>query len=78
MRGDFTGLSVFEEVLTRHLKLTAVLAHAAMPEFGAAFELMEKYPRVHLDTTMVGVPFAEAMSPLPPDWTAELRNASVK
>jgi hypothetical protein len=72
LRGDFTGLPVFEEVLARHPKLTAVLAHAAMPEFGIAFDLMAKYPRVHLDTTMVGVPFAEAMSPLPPDWTARL------
>ena len=72
LRGDFTGLSVFEEVLAAHPDLTAVLAHAAMPEFGTAFELLEKYPRVHLDTTMVGVPFAERMSPLPPDWTARL------
>ncbi|HET6711455.1 amidohydrolase family protein [Amycolatopsis sp.] len=72
LRGDFTGLAIFGEVLARHPKLTAVLAHAAMPEFGTAFDLLAKYPRVHLDTTMVGVPFAEAMSPLPPDWTARL------
>ena len=44
----------------------------AMPEFEAAFDLMAKYPRVHLDTTMVGVPFAEAMSQLPPDWAGHL------
>jgi hypothetical protein len=72
LRGDFTGLRVFEEVLARHPDLTAVLAHAAMPEFGTAFDLLAKYPRLHLDTTMVGVPFAETMSPLPPDWTARL------
>ncbi|MGW7536685.1 amidohydrolase family protein [Amycolatopsis sp. NPDC054798] len=72
LRGDFTGLEVFEEVLQRHPRLTAVLAHAAMPQFTTAFELMARYPRVHLDTTMVGVPFAEAMSPLPPDWTVRL------
>ncbi len=70
--GDFTGLDVFEEVLRRHPRLTAVLAHSAMPEFHAAFELMARYPRVHLDTTMVGVPFVEAISPLPADWTARL------
>jgi hypothetical protein len=75
LRGDFTGLRVFEEVLARHPNLTAVLAHSAMPEFGAAFELLAKYSRVHLDTTMVGVPF-EATSPLPPDWTARLADVA--
>lgn len=69
LKGDYTGLSVFGEVLSRHPRLTAVLAHAAMPEYEAAFELMRRYPRVHLDTTMVGVPFAQAMAPLPAEWT---------
>ncbi|MEV0069415.1 amidohydrolase family protein [Amycolatopsis sp. NPDC050768] len=72
LRGDFTGLNVFAEVLERHPNLTAVLAHAAMPEFTSAFELMARFPRVHIDTTMVGVPFAQKMSPLPPDWTDRL------
>ena len=71
LRGDFTGLRIFGEVLARHPRLTAVLAHAAMPEFETAFSLMEKYPRVHLDTTMVGVPFP-AVTPLPADWAARL------
>ncbi|MEV4603546.1 amidohydrolase family protein [Amycolatopsis sp. NPDC049253] len=72
LRGDFTGLNVFAEVLERHPNLTAVLAHAAMPEFTSAFELMARFPRVHIDTTMVGVPFAQKMSPLPVDWTDRL------
>ncbi|WIX79477.1 amidohydrolase family protein [Amycolatopsis carbonis] len=72
LRGDFTGLNVFAEVLERHPNLTAVLAHAAMPEFTSAFELMARFPRVHIDTTMVGVPFAQKMSPLPADWTDRL------
>ncbi|GAA4546660.1 amidohydrolase family protein [Amycolatopsis samaneae] len=72
LRGDFTGLRVFGEVLARHPKLTAVLAHAGFPEYAAAFDLMAKYPRVYLDTTMVGVPFSEPGAPLPPDWTARL------
>ena len=76
LRGDFTGLRIFGEVLAQHPMLTAVLAHAAMPEYGAAFELMARYPRVHLDTTMVGVPFAEELSPLPPDWTARLADVA--
>jgi len=63
---------VFAEVLAAHPTLTAVLAHAGMPEFDAALELVARFPRVHLDTTMVGTPFSLRMSPLPTDWTARL------
>lgn len=72
LRGEYTGLSVFAEVLERHPRLTAVLAHAAMPEYDTAFELMARYPRVYLDTTMVGVPFTERSAPLPAGWTARV------
>ncbi|CAM00441.1 hypothetical protein A8924_1505 [Saccharopolyspora erythraea NRRL 2338] len=72
LRGDHTGLEVFAEVLARHPRLVAVLAHAGMPEYDEALRMVEKYPRVHLDTTMVGVTFSEKMSPLPPDWPARL------
>ncbi|MFD9965163.1 amidohydrolase family protein [Amycolatopsis sp. NPDC058986] len=72
LRGDFTGLRIFGEVLARHPKLTAVLAHAGSPEYSTALDLLAKYPRVYLDTTMVGVPFSERGAPLPPDWTARL------
>jgi hypothetical protein len=40
-----------------------------MPEYEAAFDLAHRYPRVHLDTTMVGTPFTEKLMPLPSDWT---------
>jgi len=72
IRGVHTGMDVFAEVLTAHPTLTAVLAHAGMPEFDAALELVARFPRVHLDTTMVGTPFSLRMSPLPTDWTARL------
>jgi predicted TIM-barrel fold metal-dependent hydrolase len=68
-RGRYTGLDVFGEVLARHPRLVAVLAHAAMPEYETAVGLVRRYPRVHLDTTMVGVPFLEDRHPLPPNWT---------
>jgi uncharacterized protein len=72
LRGAHTGLDVFGEVLAQHPRLTAVLAHAGMPEFDTAFELVQRFPRVHLDTTMVGTAFTEAFSPLPADWAARL------
>ena len=70
--GEFTGLDVFTEVLQRHPRLTAVLAHAGMPEFEVALGLVGRYERVHLDTTMVGTPFTEQLCPLPTDWAARL------
>ncbi|MDR7302923.1 amidohydrolase family protein [Haloactinomyces albus] len=72
LRGQHTGLDVFGEVLARHPNLVAVLAHAGMPEYGVALDLVERYPKVHLDTTMVGVGFTERIAPLPKDWSARL------
>lgn len=70
--GPFTGLDVFEAVLARHPRLVAVLAHAGAPDHAEALDLADRYPRVHLDTTMVGVPFNGADRRLPADWTARL------
>jgi len=70
--GAHTGIDVFAQVLARHPRLVAVLAHAGMPQFDEALDLVRRYPNVYLDTTMVGVPFGEAFSPLPKDWPARL------
>lgn len=67
LRGEFTGLDIFAQVLARHPHLVAVLAHAGMPEYEEALALVAAYPQVYLDTTMVGVPFTEAMMPVPDD-----------
>ncbi|HEV3360640.1 MAG TPA: amidohydrolase family protein [Pseudonocardiaceae bacterium] len=72
LRGSHTGLDVFGEVLARHPRLVAVLAHAGMPEFDEAGALVEKYPNVYLDTTMVGTDFTQRLCPLPEDWPARL------
>ncbi|MCG8914890.1 amidohydrolase [Actinokineospora sp. PR83] len=74
--GEHTGLPVFEEVLRRHPALTAVLAHAGMPELSLALDLLDRHPRVHLDTTMVGVPFTTDIAPLPADWTRRLADVA--
>lgn len=74
--GPFTGLDVFDKVLAAHPRLVAVLAHAGMPDYATALELVRRYPRVHLDTTMVGVPFAEELAPLPGDWAARLTDVA--
>jgi uncharacterized protein len=70
--GAHTGLDVFAEVLAAHPRLPVVLAHAGMPDFGDALDLMGRHPHVYLDTTMVGTAFTEAFAPLPPDWAARL------
>ncbi|GAA2811102.1 amidohydrolase family protein [Saccharopolyspora taberi] len=70
--GSYTGLDVFGEVLARHPRLVAVLAHAGMPEYESALELVSRYPGVHMDTTMVGVEYTERLAPLPRDWAARL------
>lgn len=72
LRGAFTGLEVFAEVLAAHPGLVAVLAHAGMPDYDQALALLERFASVHLDTTMVGPPFSQRLAPLPPDWPARL------
>jgi hypothetical protein len=52
-----------QAVLSRHPQLTAVIAHCGMPEYAEHIALAERYPNVHLDTTMVGTPFTEASMP---------------
>jgi uncharacterized protein len=66
--GVHTGLQIFADVLAKHPRLTAVIAHAGMPDYLGALDLVRKHPNVHVDTTMVGVPFTEAQAALPADW----------
>lgn len=75
LRGAHTGVDVFARVLDRHPRLVTVLAHAAMPQFGEALDLVRRHDDVYLDTTMVGVPFTERFSAVPADWAAGLADA---
>ncbi len=65
--GAHTGPGPMGEVLRDHPTLTAVIAHAGMPEYEQHLAFAESYPNVHLDTTMVGTGFTEARWPMPRD-----------
>lgn len=54
----YTGPGPFGEVLARHPRLTAIVAHLGAPEFEGFFALADAYEGVHLDTTMVFTRFA--------------------
>lgn len=70
--GEYTGLDVFGEVLAEHPRLPVVLAHAGMPDFVGALDLVRRHEHVHIDTTMVGTAYSQEMAPLPDDWAARL------
>ncbi|NUR98907.1 MAG: amidohydrolase, partial [Kribbellaceae bacterium] len=71
--GRHTGPGPMGEVLRRHPRLTAVIAHLGMPEYAEHLALTS-YPNVHLDTTMALTPFVEAMMPFPRDLVPRLRD----
>ena len=63
--GRHTGPGPFGAVLAAHPHLTAVIAHAGSPEFDEHADLVEMYPNVHLDTTMVATDFMNSLSAVP-------------
>jgi predicted TIM-barrel fold metal-dependent hydrolase len=70
--GRHTGAGPFGEVLAKHPRLTAVIAHLGSPEYAEHLGLAERYPNVHLDTTMVGTDFMQRIAPLPAGVVARL------
>ncbi len=65
MPGRFTGPGPMSEVLARHPRLTAIIAHLGAPEYGDFLGLAERYPGVYLDTTMAFTDFLERIAPFP-------------
>lgn len=55
--GRFTGPGPFAEVLRRHPRLPAVIAHLGLPEYAEFLDLAAAHPQVRLDTTMAFVDF---------------------
>ena len=71
IRGRHTGPGPFGDVLRKHPRLTAVIAHLGMPEYAEHLALTS-YPNVHLDTTMALTPFTESLMPFPRELTSRL------
>ena len=71
---EFTGPEPLRDVLTRHPRLTAVVAHMGAPEYREFLEMAERFDRTHLDTTMAFTSFFEAESAFPKDLMSRLRH----
>ena len=72
MPGQFTGPEVFADVLAQHPTLVAVIAHMGLPDYAAFLSLAQRFPHVHLDTTMAFTSWAEQHVPFPPELTESL------
>jgi predicted TIM-barrel fold metal-dependent hydrolase len=64
--GPYTGPGPMSGVLARHPALTTIIAHLGAPEYGEFLDLAQRYPRVHLDTTMAFTDFLDRLAPFPP------------
>lgn len=60
-----TGPGPMAELLARHPRLCAIIAHLGAPEYPEFVGLAERYERVYLDTTMAFTDFFEADAPVP-------------
>ncbi|GAA2416777.1 amidohydrolase family protein [Actinomadura vinacea] len=74
----FTGPGPFGEVLARHPRLTAIIAHLGAPEFEGFFALAERYERVHFDTTMAFTDFFAGLGVFPPGLLPRLRELGLE
>jgi predicted TIM-barrel fold metal-dependent hydrolase len=62
---EFTGPEHLERLLSRHPRLTAVVAHMGAPEYAEFLALVETHENTMLDTTMVFTTFFDAEAPYP-------------
>lgn len=66
-RGRFTGVGPIGEVLGRHPRLVAVIAHMGMFDYAGTLDLLARHPAVCVDTTMAFTDFTERLAPYPRD-----------
>lgn len=71
--GRHTGAGVFAEVMAAHPLLVAVIAHMGLPEYAEFLALADRFPRLHLDTTMAFTSWAQHASPFPVELLPALR-----
>jgi hypothetical protein len=69
-----TGPEPFTALMTRHPRLTAVVAHLGAPDYEQFMRLAEDYERVSVDTTMVFTSFFEQAAPFPTGALPRLRD----
>lgn len=72
IRGPFTGPDRIRQLLARHPQLVLVIAHMGMPEYDAFADIVEEFPNVYLDTTMLGTDFTNGFAPMPDSYLARL------
>jgi predicted TIM-barrel fold metal-dependent hydrolase len=70
----YTGPGPFGEVLDRHPRLTAIIAHMGAPEFAGFLALATRFPKVHLDTAMVFTPFFGDLGAFPTELLNQVRD----
>jgi hypothetical protein len=63
--GPYTGPGPMSQVLARHPRLTAIIAHLGAPEYGEFLALALRHPNVYLDTTMAFTDFMQRLAPFP-------------
>jgi predicted TIM-barrel fold metal-dependent hydrolase len=72
--GPYTGPDPIAAVMKRHPDLTLVIAHCGSPEYADFLDLAQRYPNVHLDTTMSFTDFMSERSPFPSSELPRLRD----
>ncbi len=76
MPGAHTGPGPISEVLARHPRLVTIIAHLGSPEYAEFLDLAQRYPGVHLDTTMAFTDFLERIAPFPAEMRPRLAGAA--
>jgi len=70
--GRYTGVGPISQVLDRHPRLVAVIAHLGAPETSEFLDLLDRRPATYFDTTMSFTTFMDRMRPVRPDELARL------
>ena len=76
--GQYDDVQPLSAVLRRHPRLTAIVAHLGAPDYAGFLDLVEKYDRVCLDTSLGFTPFLEDRIPFPRAHLARLRELGLR